>query len=84
MIPIGYFKVKVTWGDNICEKAWGKTVRARIALRKRLHRNPNATELASAIKDKGNDYKDVTPEQVIRAYNRGEEVCLDHLSISFC
>jgi hypothetical protein len=68
------FKVKANWGNNVCKKGWGKTVRARITLRKTLGRDPDETELASAVEDRGNDYNDVTPEEVICAYDRGEEV----------
>lgn len=61
--------VKSNWGENICKKSWGNIVRVRIALRKKLGRDPDETELTNADE---NDYN-VTPEEVICAYDQGKE-----------
>ncbi|MFX9552089.1 DUF6697 family protein, partial [Acinetobacter baumannii] len=56
--------------ENTCKSEWGNETRTRIALRKRLGRNPTSKEV-QAEPDAG---KAVTPEQVMAAFDDGEEV----------
>jgi hypothetical protein len=66
-------QVKTTWAKNISIKGWGKAVRARIALKKQLLRPPTEAELAEALSG-DNEYRNVTIDEITRAYNRGYEV----------
>ncbi|KAF8075797.1 hypothetical protein FPV67DRAFT_1664125 [Lyophyllum atratum] len=63
-------KTQSTWSRHICKKKWSRDIRIRIALRKRLGRQPTAEEIEGAAEDGSG----VTQEDVRRALNKGEEV----------
>jgi hypothetical protein len=75
-------KVRNTWHKNIYEQGYGRNVRARITLRGQLGREPKVMEVEEAIKDKGNKFKTINIDDVVRAYDRGDEV-REHSSYSF-
>lgn len=58
------------WTKNISEKDWGRTLRARIHLRRTLGREPTRAEVDSA----DGLFKHVTREQVNDALGAGHEV----------
>ena len=54
-------------------KMMHRDVRVGIVLRRRLGREPNELELANAVSD-GDDYKDVSRDEIIQAYEQGHQV----------
>ncbi|KIM73287.1 hypothetical protein PILCRDRAFT_731253 [Piloderma croceum F 1598] len=65
--------VRNTWHKNIHEQGYGRNVRARITLRDQLGREPKVVEVEEAIKDKGNKFKTISVDDVVRAYDCGDE-----------
>ncbi|EIW62189.1 uncharacterized protein TRAVEDRAFT_76927, partial [Trametes versicolor FP-101664 SS1] len=61
--------VRGVWTKNISEKDWGRTLRARIHLRRTLGREPTRAEVDSA----DGLFKHVTREQVNNALGAGHE-----------
>jgi hypothetical protein len=72
-VDFDFRQVQNTWAKQICTRGWGRRTRARITLRQQLRRDPTPEEVDNAMEAK-NEYSDVTPEQVGRAFTRGEEV----------
>jgi len=64
-------QVRNTWATEICKRGWGATVRARIYLRKQLKREFTEAELDQ--ERHANRKYDITPEEVGKAFLRGEE-----------
>ncbi|KAJ3513373.1 hypothetical protein NLJ89_g2990 [Agrocybe chaxingu] len=64
-------KVRQTWGNEICRQRWGSSVCARILGRRELGRNPTNKEM-DEIYESGR-YKRITPQEVLAAYDSGEE-----------
>jgi len=67
------WKVKTTWATKINQMEWGKMVRVRIRTRDLLGREPTEDELGQNV---DNDGPFGSPDTVISAYNKGEEVRL--------
>ncbi|CAA7260885.1 unnamed protein product [Cyclocybe aegerita] len=63
--------VRNTWGTEICRQSWGNFVRARIYARKELGREPTADEVKEVKESQV--FTAITPEDVISAYDAGEE-----------
>lgn len=61
----------VTWSSKLLKGSRFQAIRTRIALRKSLHREPTLAEVESALART----HQVTSEDIVQAYNRGEEVC---------
>ena len=81
-VDFDFGQVRNTWANQICIKDWGRITRARITLRQQLKREPTPEEIDEAL-DTENKYFNVTPEQVGRAFTKGEEVGILSL-ISTC
>lgn len=64
-------KVRNTWAKEILRKGWGSHVRTRVALRKRLHRDPTDDEFKAALKAEA---VPITQDDIRNAYDKGEEV----------
>ncbi|CAA7269167.1 unnamed protein product [Cyclocybe aegerita] len=64
-------KVRNTWYRQICTQGWGISVCARVIGRKELGREPTKKEVKKIEESKR--YKNVTPEDIAKAYMRGEE-----------
>ncbi len=64
-------QVRKAWAAKIA-KLWGWHVRARITLRKRFGREPTQDEI-SEINAKDEPFLDVTEEEVMEAFTKGEE-----------
>ncbi|KZP20287.1 hypothetical protein FIBSPDRAFT_932337 [Athelia psychrophila] len=62
-------RVKSTWAKEIARKSWGLTVRTRVALRKKLGKEPTRQQL----KKGGNEGASVTPNDIRRAFDAGKE-----------
>lgn len=73
MIQRRKLKVRNIWAKEIWRKGWGLTVRVRVTLRKQLGRDPFHAEFKACL-DSGDGYRDITPEDIRAAYDRGEEV----------
>ncbi|KAJ7210637.1 hypothetical protein B0H12DRAFT_409650 [Mycena haematopus] len=67
-------KVRRTWVRKLSLKKWGRPIRAEVALRRELGRRPTRAEKTTALKDKKNKFLAVTPEDISKAFNRGEVV----------
>ncbi|RDB20371.1 hypothetical protein Hypma_012570 [Hypsizygus marmoreus] len=65
-------KFRNTWAKEIHESAWGIVLRAKIHLRERLGRECTEAELNEAL-DSNRQFKEITPDIIIRAFHRGEE-----------
>ncbi|KAL6304138.1 hypothetical protein BKA93DRAFT_733802 [Sparassis latifolia] len=76
--------VRRKWAQEIHDKGWGRSVRVRIHLRRRLGREPDGEDIEDALKEK-NAFKDVTPMQILAAYDSAEEASLapSYLSLFF-
>lgn len=59
---------------SIHTKWYGRNVRARITLRKRLRREPTAEEFQEAISDNLEKFEGISRADIARAYNSGDEV----------
>ncbi|KAF8164763.1 hypothetical protein B0H34DRAFT_210332 [Crassisporium funariophilum] len=68
-------KVRLTWGREICRQQWGGDVCGRVRARKELGRRPTKAELQEVLES--GRHNNTTPEEVIAAYDRGDE----HLSV---
>ncbi|KAJ3513374.1 hypothetical protein NLJ89_g2991 [Agrocybe chaxingu] len=64
-------KVRNTWYRQICIQGWGISVCARVIGRKELGREPTRKEVERIEESK--KYKNATPEDIAKAYMRGEE-----------
>ncbi|THH02224.1 hypothetical protein EW026_g616 [Hermanssonia centrifuga] len=63
---------KREWTNQIMDKKGAKGIRARIALRSRLGREPTLSEVRKAVNDRAL-LDSVTPVQIESAYSKGEE-----------
>jgi len=77
-------KVKNTWSWKILKKDWATGVRVSIILRRRLGREPKNEEIEAALAT-NHKYYDITQEEIIGAFERGEETiglwfmkCIDY------
>jgi hypothetical protein len=69
-------QVRRTWANKIWQQGWGQWVRARIFLRKQHNRNPTDEEVEKVLNTRKDQFRNtVTPEDIMTAYNRGQEVC---------
>ncbi|KAF8874194.1 hypothetical protein BD779DRAFT_1476638 [Infundibulicybe gibba] len=66
-------KVQNTWTSSLSTAAWGKRVRLRIALRKRLGRQPTSDEIQEELGRSGRRSLETTREDLSQAFLRGEE-----------
>ncbi len=72
-----FFQMKRLWAEHILTRKMDKNVRVRVILRRQNdHREPPRAEVERAVKDKKNDYTDVTHDEIIQAFERGDEVSL--------
>lgn len=62
------------WAENIIKNKWGRWVRARVILRRTLRSEPSEAELKLALEDTNENFGNVTSKEILRAYNRGQEV----------
>ncbi|KAG6915386.1 hypothetical protein DXG01_011758 [Tephrocybe rancida] len=65
-------KAHSAWAKQIFMKDWGRTVRCRVSLRKRLGRPFTEEEFEAAVA-KSNKYQDITEDDILQALLRGEE-----------
>ncbi|KZT10770.1 uncharacterized protein LAESUDRAFT_755443 [Laetiporus sulphureus 93-53] len=64
-------RMKWLWAEYVFTS---KNVRVRVILRRQNdHREPPPAEVERAVKDKENDYTDVTHDEIIQAFERGDE-----------
>ncbi|KII83372.1 hypothetical protein PLICRDRAFT_127352 [Plicaturopsis crispa FD-325 SS-3] len=69
--------VRNNWANGIHNSIWGKRIRARIFLRKELHREPTDEEVEDAM-SRNDSFKDnVSTAEIHEAYNIGYE----HLAV---
>lgn len=73
-------KVRNTWAKEILRKGWGSHVRTRVALRKRLHRDPTDDEFKAALEA---DVVLITQDDIRNAYDKGEEVKVSRQKFHF-
>lgn len=74
------FQLKAWWADGILTKDWGKSVRAKIIFRREHNREPTSADPYDETKR----YDDVTIQEIIDSFNRGEQVndfTISHLFI---
>lgn len=67
-------KYKNNWIVSIHTRSYGRNIRARIALRKRLRREPTSDEFQDAISVKEEKFDGVSCADIARAYDSGQEV----------
>ena len=65
--------MKRKWAGEILTKRKHRDVRVGIVLRRKLGREPDELELSSAVGD-GDDYKGVSRDEIILAYEQGHQV----------
>ncbi|KAA1477485.1 hypothetical protein DENSPDRAFT_917569 [Dentipellis sp. KUC8613] len=65
-------QVRNTWTREIWRHSWGRRVRLRVTLRRELQRDPTPEEVKKAT-EAGKAFKDITPEDILQAYDQGEE-----------
>ena len=73
------WQMQNTWANYLHKKDLGRFVRARIALRIIHGRKPTKREMEEALSGK-QTYTHITPEQILKAYNDGEEVRITSLT----
>lgn len=66
-------QVRNTWTREICRQGWAQDVRARVRGRIDLGREPTKAEVEEIITS--GRFRMTTPDQIMKAYNSGEEVC---------
>ncbi|KAJ7196878.1 hypothetical protein B0H12DRAFT_1167744 [Mycena haematopus] len=66
--------VRRTWAQQLAIKRWGRWIRAEITLRRELGRRPTRAEKKTALMDSDNKFLAVTPEEISKAFDRGEAV----------
>ncbi|KZT10769.1 uncharacterized protein LAESUDRAFT_721145 [Laetiporus sulphureus 93-53] len=67
-------RMKRLWAGYISTRDKDKNVRVRIILRRQNnHHEPTPAEVKRAVKDKENHYTDVTHDEIIQAFERGDE-----------
>jgi len=67
-------KVKRDWINHIMSKPWGVSLRFSVHLRRKLGREPRRDEVERATANfKKDDSVDVTAEEMMEAFNKGEE-----------
>ncbi len=68
--------MKRKWADGLVKKPKFKDVRVRIATRRDYRREATFQEISAVWADKSNPYRGhVSEQEIIGAYERGEEVC---------
>ena len=69
-------QVKKEWISYIMDKPWGTSLRMSVRLRRELQREPNLQEVqgACAAFKVGGPLDDVSGEDIMGAFNNGEEV----------
>ncbi|PIL35906.1 hypothetical protein GSI_01566 [Ganoderma sinense ZZ0214-1] len=65
-------EIKRKWAGDIMNKRKHRDVRVGIVLRRRLGREPDEVDLSNAVSD-GDDYKDVSRDEIIQAYEQGHQ-----------
>ncbi|KAL6304143.1 hypothetical protein BKA93DRAFT_311282 [Sparassis latifolia] len=65
--------VRKNWSKEIAVKKWAKPVRVSIHLKRRLGRAAVEEEIDARVND-GSKYDDVTEEDVLDAYDKGDEI----------
>lgn len=65
-------KLKEDWAARAGAQ---RDIRARVALRRKLNREPAPDEVAAAFVGNRNPFKDMKVEQIIEDYDKGLEVC---------
>ncbi|KDQ52049.1 hypothetical protein JAAARDRAFT_184640 [Jaapia argillacea MUCL 33604] len=63
---------KRTWAKGIMDNKWGREIRTRIILRRRLHREPTKREFEKAM-EAGFTHQDLTESEIENAYVVGQE-----------
>jgi hypothetical protein len=58
-------------------------MRVRVTLRNQLNREPTEAEVEAAENNAGDKYQQVTPKQIINAYEKGEEVSIQFINVKF-
>ncbi|KIM42723.1 hypothetical protein M413DRAFT_444394 [Hebeloma cylindrosporum] len=64
-------RVRNTWTREICRQGWARHLRARVRGRIDLSREPTEAEVEEIVDSER--YRTTTPEEVMKAYNCGEE-----------
>ena len=72
-------QVRNTWTREICRQGWALDVRARVRGRIDLGREPTEAEVEEIISNKR--FTATVPDEVMKAYNCGEEVCTLYLAV---
>ncbi|KAJ7367533.1 hypothetical protein DFH08DRAFT_979972 [Mycena albidolilacea] len=67
-------QVRRTWAQRLSVRGWGRWLRADITLRRQLGRTPTEAEKKAALKDKGDKFLTVTPEEIGKLLDSGEVV----------
>ena len=72
---------KYAWATSLISKGkWAKYTRVSVVLHRELGREPTKDELTAAVASK-NDYKDVTPAEIVNHFDRGLEVSILPITI---
>jgi hypothetical protein len=66
-------QVRKIWATQLTTSNWGREIRAYMALKKRLRREPTRAERAAALQS-NDKFDTVTPKEVTSALDRGELV----------
>ena len=68
--------MKGKWADGLVKKPKFKDIRVRIATRRDHGREPTFQEIAAVVADRSDPFKGhISEQEIIGAYERGEEVC---------